>query len=274
MDIGWGDEVILDDFLPPKEEVGPDESGITTITEYRRRDDGKKEKVVTRVKTVVVKTKITPAMRRRKKLPRFGLAAGGQTENVTIISVDEVPIDRPGKSTDQDTANLVDSLTKAIGKSKGGAESNSFWAKKRENFTVSGIGADGQPGRYVPPVKRSGAALPERDDSCTLRVSNLSPDTRDADVQELFRSFGPLARVYLAKDRVTHESRGFAFVSFHSKSDAKKAMEKLDGYPYDHLILRVEWAKPSKPKDPGSMGGLSSGYTSGYGKALPQDVKK
>lgn len=41
------------------------------------------------------------------------------------------------------------------------------------------------------------------------------------------------------------QSRGFAFVSYYQKSDAESAMQALQGYGYDHLILKLEWAKPS-----------------------------
>lgn len=51
--------------------------------------------------------------------------------------------------------------------------------------------------------------------------------------------------VYLAKDPETMQSRGFAFVSFYQKTDAESAMNSLQGYGYDHLILKLEWAKPS-----------------------------
>ena len=55
-----------------------------------------------------------------------------------------------------------------------------------------------------------------------------------------------------------------------SRKDGEEARKNLDRYPYDHLILRVEWAKPSVKKNPGAQSGLSAGFTSGYGKALPQ----
>lgn len=51
--------------------------------------------------------------------------------------------------------------------------------------------------------------------------------------------------MYLAKDPETMQSRGFAFVSYYQKSDAESAMQGLQGYGYDHLILKLEWAKPS-----------------------------
>ena len=55
----------------------------------------------------------------------------------------------------------------------------------------------------------------------------------------------PCHSVYLAKDPETMQSRGFAFVSFYQKGDAEAAMKALQGYGYDHLILKLEWAKPS-----------------------------
>jgi translation initiation factor 3 subunit G len=40
-------------------------------------------------------------------------------------------------------------------------------------------------------------------------------------------------------------------------------------FGYDHLILKIEWAKPSAPKDAGSE---PVQFRSGYGKALAQDT--
>lgn len=47
----------------------------------------------------------------------------------------------------------------------------------------------------------------------------------------------------LAKDRETGLAKGFAFISFQERTDAAKACEKMDGYGFKHLILRVEFAK-------------------------------
>jgi translation initiation factor 3 subunit G len=49
--------------------------------------------------------------------------------------------------------------------------------------------------------------------------------------------------VFLAKDRETNRSKGFAFVSFYDHSDALQAMGKLDKKGYDNLIMRVELAE-------------------------------
>lgn len=120
---------------------------------------------------------------------------------------------------------------------------------------------------------RMGSAPPQRDnrDQNTLRVTNISEDTTEADLQELFQAFGRISRVYLAKDKETMQSRGFAFVSFMLRQDAQRAMDKLNGHGYDHLILKLEWAKPSAPKDPATS---ATEFRSGYGKALAQDTKE
>ncbi|EED93645.1 predicted protein, partial [Thalassiosira pseudonana CCMP1335] len=81
-------------------------------------------------------------------------------------------------------------------------------------------------------------------DQNTIRVTNISEDTTEADLQELFQPFGRISRVYLAKDKETMMSRGFAFVSFVHREDAARAMDKLQGHGYDHLILKLEWARP------------------------------
>lgn len=86
---------------------------------------------------------------------------------------------------------------------------------------------------------------PITDESATIRVTNLSEDTRESDLQELFEPFGNIQRIFLAKDKVTGQSKGFAFINFYNKKDAATAIANVSGFGYDHLILNVEWAKPS-----------------------------
>lgn len=56
-----------------------------------------------------------------------------------------------------------------------------------------------------------------RTHSLPPRVTNLSEDVTEGDLQELFRPFGPISRVFLAVDRTTGENRGFAFVNYHHR---------------------------------------------------------
>jgi len=82
-----------------------------------------------------------------------------------------------------------------------------------------------------------------RDDLPTLRVTNISEDTGENDLRELFGNFGRVVRVYVGRDRETGIGKGFAFVSFDDKADAQKAMEKVHGRGYDNLILNVQWSR-------------------------------
>jgi hypothetical protein len=103
-------------------------------------------------------------------------------------------------------------------------------------------------GAYVPPFKIRTGGGPEPTDeenTTTLRVTNLSDETTENDLMEMFRDFGNVARVYLVRDKEYNTSRGFAFVTFQNRRDAQVAMNALNGTGWDHLILSIEWAKPS-----------------------------
>ena len=107
-------------------------------------------------------------------------------------------------------------------------------------------------GKYVPPSMRGagGVRAPgesmrsgNRDDLPTLRVTNISEDTQENDLRELFGHFGKVARVYVGRDRETGAGKGFAFVSFEDKAVAQKAIDKVNGMGYDNLILSVQWSR-------------------------------
>lgn len=114
-------------------------------------------------------------------------------------------------------------------------------------------GSSSTGGKYVPPSMRFGAGRGagesmgrpggSRDDLPTLRVTNISEDTQENDLRELFGSFGRVARVYVGRDRETGAGKGFAFVSFEERANAQKAMEKVHGKGYDNLILSVQWSR-------------------------------
>ncbi|TQV96169.1 hypothetical protein V2A60_003392 [Cordyceps javanica] len=110
-------------------------------------------------------------------------------------------------------------------------------------------------GSYVPPALRGGAASAsamagskygERDDLATLRVTNVSEMAEEGELRDMFERFGRVTRVFLAKDRETGMAKGFAFISFADRGDAVKACNKMDGFGFKHLILRVEFAKKAQ----------------------------
>lgn len=104
--------------------------------------------------------------------------------------------------------------------------------------------------KYIPPSMRDGGGkrvdttnMARKDDATAIRISNLSESTTDPDLEELVRPFGPVSKIYLAKDKQTGQCKGFAYIHFKFKSDASKAITALNGHGYDHLILSVDWSK-------------------------------
>lgn len=71
----------------------------------------------------------------------------------------------------------------------------------------------------------------------------VSEFAEENDLRDMFERYGRVTRVFLAKDRETGRAKGFAFVSYADRSDAERACERMDGYGFGHLILRVEFAK-------------------------------
>lgn len=75
-----------------------------------------------------------------------------------------------------------------------------------------------------------------RSEENSVRVTNLSEDTCEADLNELCRTFGPVTRTYVATDQRTGICRGFGFVNFLNREDAERAIRVLNGYGYDNLL--------------------------------------
>eukprot|EP00449_Zooxanthella_nutricula_P044969 CAMPEP_0198607114 /NCGR_PEP_ID=MMETSP1462-20131121/155234_1 /TAXON_ID=1333877 /ORGANISM="Brandtodinium nutriculum, Strain RCC3387" /LENGTH=495 /DNA_ID=CAMNT_0044338921 /DNA_START=53 /DNA_END=1540 /DNA_ORIENTATION=+ len=144
---------------------------------------------------------------------------------------------------------------KQIDRDEGGAERPAEPDKPSElrDFAAN-LKAGGAPtSTYVPPSLRGkGGEDPKgkgkdnfaQQQEASLRITNLSEDCREGDLQDLFGQVGRLQRVYLAKDQTTGLSRGFAFVTYYTREDAQKAINKLHGHGYDNLILQVQFAKP------------------------------
>lgn len=110
-----------------------------------------------------------------------------------------------------------------------------------------GKGGEGKGNRYVPPSLRGkdgkGDGKGRAQEETSLRVTNLSEDCRDGDLNDLFGQFGRLQRVFLGKHMDTGQCKGWAFVTYYNREDAEKARAKLHGHGYDNLILQVKWAE-------------------------------
>lgn len=268
-------------------------------------------KTTTKIRVTYDKVKENVAVAARRQWKKFGQAAIDEDQsNVTIQSRDDIYMEDPHADVDiqdEDATKAISGNLNAFwakqnlrnlqrkydvdgdeaGKDGGAVDDG--WTQVGTGGSSAPSGGGGGGGKYVPPSARGGSSMGGKSlsalaasapgegarndnrDQNTIRVTNISEDTTEADLQELFVPFGRISRVYLAKDKETMQSRGFAFVSFVHREDAASAMDKLQGHGYDHLILKLEWARPSAPKDPASSG---TQFRSGYGKALAQDTKE
>src|ERR1700719_615747 len=95
-----------------------------------------------------------------------------------------------------------------------------------------------------------------------LYVGNLSFNTTENELQELFSQAGAVQEVTLMQDKFTGKSRGFAFVTMGSEQDAQNAIAKINGQTVDGRTLTVNEARPREPRPPGGGGG---GYGGGGG---------
>ena len=103
-----------------------------------------------------------------------------------------------------------------------------------------------------------------------LYVGNLSFDTTENDLQELFAEAGTVREAALVQDRSTGQSRGFAFVTMSSDEEAQKAISTLHGKNFQGRDLTVNEARPREDFGGGgggrkSYGGGGGGYGGGGG---------
>jgi RNA recognition motif-containing protein len=90
-----------------------------------------------------------------------------------------------------------------------------------------------------------------------LYVGNLTFDTSEQDLRELFGQFGKPAEVSLVTDRETGRSRGFAFVTMGNADEGNAAISALEGKDFLGRNLTVNEARPREDRPRGAGGGRS-----------------
>jgi RNA recognition motif-containing protein len=90
-----------------------------------------------------------------------------------------------------------------------------------------------------------------------LYVGNLSYSTTEGNLSELFGAYGELTSVNLITDRMTGRSKGFAFVEMEEDGAAQQAINELNGKEVDGRTIKVEEARPPRPRDNRRGGGYS-----------------
>ena len=92
-----------------------------------------------------------------------------------------------------------------------------------------------------------------------LYVGNLSFETLEIELEDLFKQAGTVTEAALMQDRMTGKSRGFAFVTMGTPEEAKKAVEMFNGKQVGGRALTVNEARPREDRPAGGGGGGGGG---------------
>ena len=86
-------------------------------------------------------------------------------------------------------------------------------------------------------------------------VGNLSFNTSEGDILDLFKQVGNVTSCELIMDKFTNKSRGFAFVQMSTQEEATKAIAELNGKELDGRALTVNEARPREERPRNGFGG-------------------
>ena len=95
-----------------------------------------------------------------------------------------------------------------------------------------------------------------------IYVGNLSYQTDDRELEDLFAPYGDIASARVITDRETGRSKGFGFVEMPDSAQAEAAISGLNDTEIDGRNLRINEARPREERPRGGGGG---GYGGGYG---------
>ncbi|MCX7824286.1 MAG: RNA-binding protein [Verrucomicrobiae bacterium] len=88
-----------------------------------------------------------------------------------------------------------------------------------------------------------------------LFVGNLSFNTTEGELLDLFKQAGNVSSCELIMDKFTNKSRGFAFVAMGSQEEANAAIAKFNSFELDGRRLTVNEARPREERPRGGFRG-------------------
>ena len=101
-----------------------------------------------------------------------------------------------------------------------------------------------------------------------IYVGNLSFNTNDDQLNQLFTPYSQVVSARVVMDNFTSRSKGFGFVEMEKPEEADKAIAELNGKEIDGRALKVSEARPreDRPRGGGNrFGGGGGGGGGGFG---------
>ena len=92
-----------------------------------------------------------------------------------------------------------------------------------------------------------------------LYVGNLSYDTTNSALEQMFGAYGTVQSAQVIMDRDTGRSKGFGFVEMGSDQEAQAAIAGLSGKDIEGRSLTVNEARPREERGGGGRGGYGGG---------------
>lgn len=81
-----------------------------------------------------------------------------------------------------------------------------------------------------------------------LYVGNLSYETTEEELKELFSKYGTVESASIITDKRSGYSKGFGFVEMSTPEEAKKAMDALNGTEIGGRTIKIDEAKPMRER--------------------------
>jgi cold-inducible RNA-binding protein len=98
-----------------------------------------------------------------------------------------------------------------------------------------------------------------------LYVGNLSYQVDNAALEKEFAAHGTVESINIITDRSTGQSKGFGFIEMGSESEAKAAIDAMDGAELGGRIIKVATANPPRQRSGRGGGGFGHGRRGGGG---------
>jgi hypothetical protein len=141
---------------------------------------------------------------------------------------------------------------------------NLLYCSPHSTVASSGIDFQERPSRPAKSAELLALSTAQCRGRCVknIFVGNLSFNTNEDELRQMFESYGQVDRVSIMTDRDTGRSRGFAFVEMSNTEEADKAIAGLNGAEFEGRALNVNEARPK----PQGGGGGGRGNAGGFGR--------